>query len=60
MKWPIQLGKTEIREHIEMRVHREMIETILMCCDEIGFPQDLEKFIIKFFGIALKIIARLD
>ena len=47
-EWPIQLEK--------MPDHREMIETLLVCFNELGFPEELEKLLINFFGISFKIL----
>ena len=35
---------------------REIVEMVMICLKEIGYPQDLETLLIKFFGPALKIL----
>ena len=50
--WPIQLEKIPRK--------REMIETVLMCFNEIGLPEELEKLITNFFAISFKILYKTD
>ena len=33
-----------------------MIETILMCCQQIGFPEELANLLTQFFGNSFKIL----
>ena len=48
-EWPIKIAK--------LPHHKAQIEIILMCSKEIDLPEEMEKIIIKFFGVALKILS---
>ena len=48
---PIQL------ERIQIPQFQSELETILMCSEEIGLPEDLEKLLFKFYGLSYKIRA---